>query len=333
MNKTAILVTGGAGYIGSQTVRCLTEAGFAPVVIDNLSTGFKNSLPDVPFYHGDIQDSDLLRKIFKQHFICGVIHLAAKMVGGESFAIPLDYYDSNITGLLTLVRICHEFSMKKIIFSSSGGVYGDIALQKKDGEKILETDDVSPISPYGQSKLFGETILNDASKAYDIQSICLRYFNVAGADNNGLNGQRRLNATHIIHVASIAALSHEKEITIYGNDYQTFDGTCVRDYIHVSDIADIHVHALKYLFAHEHESHILNCGYGQGYSVKQVLETFEAVNQVRFKIKYGPRRLGDPASLICDGTKLANLFRWKPQNSDLRTICKSAYQWQKQLQK
>lgn len=331
MNNQAILITGGAGYIGSQTVRSLIEAGFDPVVLDNLSTGFKSSLPNVPFYEGDIQDSELLRKIFKQHSIKGIIHLAAKMVGEESFVDPLGYYDTNITGLLTLVRVCNEFAMKKIIFSSSGGVYGDIALQKKNGEKIFESDGVSPISPYGLSKLFGEKILSDARNAYGIQSISLRYFNVAGADVNGINGQRRVKATHIIHVASLAALSAKKEITIYGDDYQTFDGTCVRDYIHVADIADIQVQALKYLFAHDNESHILNCGYGVGYSVKQVLETFTKVNQVELKIKYGPRRLGDPASLICDGAKLANLLQWKPKYADFGTICSTAYQWQKKF--
>lgn len=333
MINQAILVTGGAGYVGSQTVRSLVEAGYIPVVIDNLSTGFKSSLPDVAFYEGDVQDSELLRKIFKQHSISAVIHLAAKMVGEESFEDPLGYYDSNMTGLLTLIRVCKEFLVKKIIFSSSGSVYGNVTIQKKSGEKIFETDNVDPISPYGLSKLFGEKILNDVRAAYGIQSICLRYFNVAGADISGVNGQRRVKPTHIIHVASIAALSPEKEITIYGDDYPTFDGTCVRDYIHVADIADIHVQALKYLFAHENESHILNCGYGTGYSVKQVVEVFAKANQVQLKIKYGPRRLGDPASLICDGTKLANLFQWKPRHADFETICKSAYQWQKKLEK
>ncbi|MFZ3231148.1 MAG: UDP-glucose 4-epimerase GalE [Pseudobdellovibrio sp.] len=332
----AVLVTGGAGYVGSETVRVLIKNGFLPVVIDNLSTGFRQAIPDVPFFEGDVRDIDLLNLIFKAYQISAVIHLAAKIVVQESICDPIGYYDNNINGLLNILQVCKKFSVKKFIFSSSATIYGnsnqnlDSAEVGNRHELLSETSLIAPISPYGTSKYFGEKILEDAKKDFGINSICLRYFNVAGASIDGLNGQRRLVATHIVHVASCLALSKNNKITIFGNDYQTLDGTCVRDYIHVEDIADIHVQALKHL-GQNSESHVLNCGYGIGYSVKQVVDTFNEVNNVDLKILFGPRRLGDPTSLICNGTKLNKLFQWKPKHADLRVICKSAYLWQKKV--
>lgn len=328
-SKPIVLVTGGAGYVGSQTVWALLAANFFPVVIDNLSTGFAESLPPVPFYNGDIRDIQLLEKVFTEFKISAVIHLAAKIVIEESILDPMSYYDNNVNGLLNIGHVCKKHNVKKIIFSSSGTIYGN-ANFISDSSKISENSLISPMSPYGYSKLFGEQILRDLKNSDGIQSICLRYFNVAGAAADGRNGQRRLAASHIVHVAARAALSSTKEITIFGSDYPTLDGTCIRDYIHVEDISDIHVEALKYLLIHN-ESHILNCGYGHGYSVKQVVNAFETTTNVPLKIKYGKRRLGDPVSLICDSTKLYRLLQWRPRFADIGTICKTAYQWEAKL--
>lgn len=331
-----ILVTGGAGYIGSETVRTLIAKGFTPIVLDNLATGFvdslKESMGQIQFYLGDAKDYGLVKQIFSRHKIQAVIHLAAKIVIEESIQDPVSYYDNNINSLLNIVRVCHENKVNKIIFSSSGTVYGNANFKANAASLLSETSHVQPISPYGLTKSIGENILQDAKKAYGIDSICLRYFNVAGAALDGKNGQRRLKATHIVHVASKAAVSAESEITIFGSDYQTVDGTCVRDYIHVCDLADIHVDAVKFLMS-KSETHILNCGYGLGYSVKQVVETFQQVNKLKLNVKYGPRRLGDPESLICDATKLNNLFGWKPKYNNLDVICSSAYNWQVSLQR
>ena len=321
-----VLVTGGAGYIGSEVVRSLVAEGFKPVVLDNLSTGFKESLPkQVPFVAGDIRDIAAVRQIFSMYKIHIVIHLAAKIVVEESLRQPLDYYDHNVGGLRTVLQVCREFSVDKFIFSSSGTIYGNSNL--KLTQKNSEDDQLSPLSPYGYSKLIGEQMVKDMSAAYGLNFISLRYFNVGGAAVDGSNGQLRVNPTHIIHVASQAALSEKKEVTIFGDDYDTADGTCIRDYIHVSDIADIHVQAIKYL-TQQSQSHILNCGYGKGYSVKEVVETFKKVNQVNLQVKYGPRRMGDPAILVSDTSRLQSLFKWQPKYDELGLICQTAYLWQ-----
>lgn len=331
--QPAVLVTGGAGYVGSETVRVLLQAGFYPVVIDDLSTGFKEAVPDaVPFYLGDIKDYHFLNEIFLKYNISSVIHLAAKIVVEESFNDPIGYYDTNVNGLINLLRVCKKYLVKRIIFSSSGTVYGDANLtagsNPKNQRLISEESSVGPLSPYGSSKLFGEKIIQDAAKSFGLDSICLRYFNVAGAALDGKNGQRRRQASHVVHVASQAAFKPEKEFIIYGNNYETIDGTCVRDYIHVEDIADIHVKAVQYLLDRRGENHVINCGYGRGYSVRQVVEAFSHVNQIHLKIKYGPRRLGDPAFLVCDASKLSELLLWKPRLADLSTICRTAFKWE-----
>jgi len=322
-----VLVTGGAGYIGSHTVQKLLNAGYSVVVYDNISTGFTEAVPKgAELIVGNVLDRVRLFQVLKEKNISAVIHFAAKLIVPESVEKPLDYYENNTVGLWTLARVCVDAGVNKVIFSSTAAVYGDSG---GDG-LITESLPTVPLNPYGQSKLMSEHILRDLDVAHGLKSVALRYFNVAGAALDGTNGQRTKNATHLIKVASEAACGVRDSVGIFGEDYPTPDGTCLRDYIHVEDLADLHVLALKHLEAGG-ASQALNCGYGRGFSVKEVLDTVKKVSGIQFKTEAKPRRAGDAASLVADSTKIKKLFSWEPKHNDLELICLSAYNWEKRM--
>lgn len=322
-----ILVTGGAGYIGSHTSKKLLDAGYEVFVLDNLSTGFEAAIPSgCQFIRGDVLDTPLLIGVLKEYQISAVVHFAAKLIVPESVTDPIKYYYNNTFGVMSLASACQEAGVKNVVFSSTAAVYGNIAAQGL----ITELAPIAPLNPYGYSKWMSEQILRDCDLAFGLKSICLRYFNVAGASEAGINGQRTKEATHLIKVASEAACGLRSEVKVFGNDYQTVDGTGVRDYIHVDDLADIHVLALKELLENKGlVSEVYNCGYGQGYSVLQVLEALKAVSGVDFKVTYAPRRAGDAGQLVADVSKLKKKLGWQPRLNDLNKICASAYNWEK----
>lgn len=320
-------MTGGAGYIGSHTVQKLLLSGHEVVVVDNLSTGFKEAVPDgTDFRHGDVRDSDFLSQILTKSGIEVVINFAAKLNVAESIQKPTEYYDNNVGGTLSLLKACDTAGVNKIIFSSTAAVYGDSCA---DGA-ISEETQTGPINPYGWSKLFSEQLINDAAKASDLKYVVFRYFNVAGAAEDGSNGQRTANAYHLVHLASQAGTGKRQELKIFGTDYPTPDGTCIRDYIHVEDLADIHVLGAEHLLRGA-DSATLNCGYGQGYSVRQVISSALEVADTKFAVAEDVRRPGDPASLVADSSKMQALLGWRPLRNDIRTICRTALAWEKKL--
>ncbi len=323
-----ILVTGGAGYIGSQTAQKLIEAGHDVVVYDNLSTGFKNAIPEkADFIFGDVRDRLMLSRIIKDKAIEAVVHFAAKLIVPESIEKPTEYYENNTLGVVALTQACIENNVKKIVFSSTAAVYGNA----NQGKQVISEDSkTEPLNPYGSSKLMAEQILFDCEKPYGIKTACLRYFNVAGAALDGKNGQRTKNATHLIKVASESACGKRSVLDLFGTDYPTQDGTCVRDYIHVEDLADLHVHALDYL-AQGGSSEVFNCGYGHGFSVREVIQAVKKVSGVDFEVQEKPRRPGDAASLVADASKIKKVFGWSPTRNSIELICQSAYQWENQL--
>ncbi len=320
-----VLVTGGAGYIGSHTAEKLIKAGFEVCVFDNLSTGFYEAIPQgVDFVDGDVRDRVFLSKIMQERSIQAVVHFAAKLNVAESLKQPFEYYDNNTHGVLSLTRACVENKIDKVVFSSTAAVYGD----STQVGSIIEDAPKLPLNPYGHSKLFSEQILRDAELAYGLRSVRFRYFNVAGASADGKNGQRTADAYHLIHLASLAAVGKRSQLSIFGTDYPTPDGTCVRDYIHVEDLADIHVLGVQSLFAGG-ASDVFNCGYGHGYSVKEVITAMKKTSGVDFSVVETHRRAGDPASLVANSSKLKQKLNWKPQRDDLELICRSAYEWEK----
>lgn len=321
-----ILITGGAGYIGSHVVKALLDKHTTRItVIDNLSTGFADSIPStVKFIHGDIQNSTLLSKIISSEKIKTVIHLAASTVIPESIEHPVKYYQNNTVGTLHLLKSCLENQVENFIYSSTAAVYG------KSNEKIKEDSSTLPTNPYGHSKLMSEQLLKDASISSRLKFVILRYFNVAGASPDGLIGQRTPNATHLIKVAVQTACGLHKNLPIYGTDYPTVDGTCIRDFIHVSDLANAHLDAIQYL-QEDGRSVTLNCGYGHGFSVKEVVQAVEALTQRKLTtIKAMPRK-GDLAQVIADNSNIKQLLKWQPQYDDLSFIVKTAYEWEKKL--
>ncbi len=319
-----VLVTGGAGYIGSHTVRKLIEAGYTPIVYDNLSTGFRDSLPpSVLLITGDIRDRDLLVRTMKEKKVEAVIHFAAKLIVPESVEMPLEYYENNVFGTLKTLEACAQAGVDKFIFSSTAAVYGNPAKVP-----VTETSQTGPLNPYGASKLMSEKIIEDFGKTCPFSYVILRYFNVAGAAVEGGNGQRTKDATHLVKVAVEAACGKRAQIEIFGTDYPTADGTGVRDYIHVDDLAVAHVKALEHL-KKGGASEIFNVGYGHGYSVRDVLNTVEKVCGKSLNIKESPRRVGDAAAIVADSAKIQTVLGWKPQYNDLELICKTAYEWEK----
>lgn len=321
-----VLVSGGAGYIGSHMVLELLDRGESVVVLDNLSTGFWWAVPkEVPLIQGDVADQDLVARIIAEHGISEIAHFAAKIVVPESVADPLGYYLNNTVKTRALLESAVRGGVRRIIFSSTAAVYGEPPVSP-----VPEEVELNPINPYGRSKLMSEWMLADAAKAHGLGYVVLRYFNVAGADPRGRSGQSSPNATHLIKVAGQAALGQRDGLEVFGTDYPTPDGTCVRDYIHVTDLARAHLAALDHLRGGG-ESLTLNCGYGRGYSVKQVVEVVKKVSGVDFPVKFSGRRAGDPAALVAKADRIRNELGWKPEHEDLEEIVRQALAWEDRL--
>ncbi len=318
-----LLITGGAGYIGSHVVKALGALGHELVIYDNLSTGHKEAITFGNLIVGDLSDKEKLEKLFQTEKFEAVLHFAGSIVVPESVADPLKYYQNNTLNSYTLISLCQKYNVDKFIFSSTAATYG----MPESGVCSEETP-TNPINPYGHSKLMTEQMLKDASFSSSLRFVALRYFNVSGADPEGKIGQSFPQATHLIKVACETACGKRASMEIFGTDYPTKDGTCVRDYIHVSDLADAHVKALEYL-ARGGKSDILNCGYGHGFSVREVLERTKKITDVNFTVKESPRRAGDPASLTAKVDRIHNVIGWKPKYDDLDLIIKSAYSWEK----
>jgi len=322
----AILVTGGAGYIGSHMVLALADRGEKIIVADNLSTGFPWALPTgVTLRGGDVGDEAFIRAVILDHGITEIAHFAAKIVVPDSVSDPLGYYLANTVKSRALFDTAIKAGVKRFIFSSTAAVYGEAS-----GEPLSEEQVALPVSPYGRSKLMTEWMLQDAAFAHDIRFIALRYFNVAGADPEGRSGQSTPNATHLIKVAVQTALGQRKALDIFGTDYPTRDGSCIRDYIHVTDLAAAHVDALEHL-RRGGESLILNCGYGRGFSVLEVVDVVKKVSGVDFPVNLVARRPGDPASIVAKADKIRTVLGWQPQHDDLEGIVKAAFEWEKRL--
>jgi len=325
MSET-ILVTGGCGYIGSHVVRQLTESGRKVLVYDNLSTGFKNALINgEEFIEGELADRETLDELFLKYRFATVLHFAAAIIAPESVSKPLKYYGNNTRNTFGLLEICVKYGVKRFIFSSTAAVYGF-----PDGGVATEESALSPINPYGTSKLMSEWMLRDVSAANGMKYAALRYFNVAGADPQARMGQRTPDATHLIKVACQAALGMRDSVSIYGTDYPTPDGTGIRDYIHIEDLASAHLFALDYL-EKGGEPTAMNVGYGRGSSVREVLELVKKVSGVDFKVVEAERRPGDPASLVAQADKIRSLTGWLPRFENLETIVADAWRWESGL--
>ena len=325
--KIPVLVTGGAGYIGSHAVLALKDAGWPVAVVDNLSTGFRFAIPEgVPLYEGDIEDGALIARIIAEQGIGAIMHFAGSIIVPESVENPLKYYHNNTAKSRSLVEAAVTGGVKHFIFSSTAATYGvpEVSPVTEDSPKL-------PINPYGMSKLMTEIMLADTAKAHPLNFCALRYFNVAGADPQARTGQSTAGATHLIKVAVEAALGKRAGVEVFGTDYDTPDGTGVRDYIHVSDLAAAHVLALGALIAEPARSLTMNCGYGRGFSVLEVLEAVDRVTNNRIVRTMSPRRAGDPDSLISDNRRIKATLPWQPQYADLDTIVAHALAWERRL--
>ncbi|MCZ8260352.1 MAG: UDP-glucose 4-epimerase GalE [Beijerinckiaceae bacterium] len=322
----AILVTGGAGYIGSHMVLALVDRGETVVVVDNLSTGHPWALPPgVALRGGDIGDAAFLEAVIREFGVTEIAHFAAKIVVPESITNPMLYYGNNTAKSRVLLETAVRCGIERFIFSSTAAVYGDVS-----GDPIGETMPPAPVSPYGRSKLMTEWMLQDIAAAHGLNFIILRYFNVAGADPQGRTGQSFPNATHLIKVAVQTALGQRPHLDVFGTDYPTRDGSCIRDYIHVTDLASAHVDALNHL-RRGGDSMILNCGYGQGFSVLEVVEMVRKVTGVDFEARLVPRRAGDPAIIVAKSEKIRGTLGWAPKHDDLEEIVSSAFRWERKL--
>lgn len=318
----SVLILGGAGYIGSHTALELLKAGEEVVIADNLQSGHIESVhPDAVFYKGDIKDMNFLNKIFQNNKIDAVIHFAASSLVGESMTKPLDYYENNLYGTLTVLKSMIENNVDKIVFSSTAAVYGE-----PENIPIEETDRTMPSNTYGETKLAMEKMFGWAAKAHNLNFVSLRYFNACGADKSGEIGEDHSPESHLIPLILQTANGKREYISVFGNDYDTFDGTCVRDYIHVSDLADAHILAFKYL-QNGGKSDIFNLGNGVGFSVKEVLKTARKVTDKKIPEVITERRCGDPAKLVASSKKAKNVLGWKPKHSDLENIISTAWNW------
>ena len=327
-DRQTVLVTGGAGYIGSHAVLALRDAGHGVVVIDNLSTGVREAVPeDVPLVVGDLADRDLVADTITGHGVNAVMHFAGSIVVPDSVADPLGYYRNNTINSHGLIEACVRLGVHRFIFSSTAAVYG-----LAEELPVREETPVAPINPYGSSKLMTEWMLRDTAHAHDFRYVALRYFNVAGGDPAGRTGQSTPAATHLIKVACQTALGQRPELLIFGDDYPTADGTGVRDYIHVSDLAEAHVLALRHLEG-QGDSLVMNCGYGHGYSVREVVRAVEAAAGVRLPVRIVPRRAGDPPALYAATDRIRRVLGWQPRHDDLDTIVRTALAWERRLAK
>jgi len=321
-----ILVTGGAGYIGSHMVYELVDAGESVVVLDNLSTGFDWAVAKgVPLFVGESNDQPLVARIIREHHVESIIHFAASIVVPDSVADPLGYYNNSTVKSRALIEAAIKGGVSNFIFSSTAAVYGN-----PTDVPVSEDAVTAPISPYGWSKLMTEVMLRDAGRAHGLRHVVLRYFNVAGADPQNRTGQSTRGATHLIKVAVEAALGLRPRLDVFGTDYPTADGTCVRDYIHVSDLARAHSDALRYL-RDGGASQTFNCGYGDGFSVLQVLDAVRRVSGVDFKVGNQPRRAGDPAEIVANSDRIRSALGWQPRFNDLPTIVSHALAWERAL--
>ncbi len=317
-----VLVTGGAGYIGSHVTWALLDAGHEPIVIDDLTTGVRENLPDVPVVIGRAGDRTLVFSMMHRYEIEAVMHFAGSIVVPESVENPLKYYENNFCQARGLLEACDDYGIEHFIFSSTAAVYGSPGAAEVDEETPL-----APINPYGRSKWMVEHMLADYRHASGLNYVALRYFNVAGADPDGRTGQSTPDATHLIKVTSQAALGQRDRLSMFGTDYDTPDGTCIRDYIHVSDLAAAHIKALEYL-EDGGESGPMNCGYGHGYSVRDVVAAVKRVSGVDFEVVEAPRRAGDPAALVADSSRLRERLDWEPRHDDLDHIVATALAWE-----
>lgn len=317
----AILVTGGAGYIGSHTVAALLEQGREVVVVDNLQTGHRGALLGGKLYEGDLRDKALLAKLFAENEIEAVIHFAANSLVGESMKDPVKYFDNNVYGTLCLLDAMDQANVRKIVFSSTAATYGE-----PEKVPIEETDPTRPTNVYGETKLTMERMMAWFDQVLGIKYVSLRYFNAAGAHESGKIGEDHRPESHLIPLILQAALGQRPSIQVFGDDYNTADGTCVRDYIHVSDLADAHLRAVDHLLGGG-ESDVFNLGNGQGFSVKEVIETVKDVTGRDFPVVISPRRAGDPAVLIASSDKARRVLGWNPTRNKLANIIESAWQW------
>ncbi len=323
-----VLVTGGAGYIGSHMVHALVDAGERVVVLDNLTTGFDWAVaPGASLVIGETGDQSCVAALIAEHLIDVVIHFAASTVVPDSLRDPLGYYRNNTVNSRALIETAVKQGVRHFIFSSTAAVYGD-----PKRVPVREDDATAPMSPYGSSKLMTEIMLRDAGSAYGLRHVILRYFNVAGADPLGRTGQSTRRATHLIKVAVEAALGLRPKLEVFGADYPTPDGTCIRDYIHVCDLVRAHSDALAYLRGGG-ESTTLNCGYGRGFSVREVIDTVKQVSGVDFKVEFTGRRAGDPANIVAASDLVRSTLKWQPRFHDLQTIVTHALAWELKLSK
>ena len=321
-----ILVVGGCGYIGSHVVRQLSEVGRNVVVYDNLSTGFRDALINgEELVEGDLADHNALDELFVKHGFTTVLHFAAAIIAPESVTLPLKYYGNNTRNTLGLLEACVKHGVKRFIFSSTAATYG-----LPDSGVASEESIQAPINPYGTSKLMSEWMLRDVSAAHGMQYVALRYFNVAGADPQARMGQRTPEATHLIKVACQAALGMRENVSVYGTDYPTSDGTGIRDYIHIEDLASAHLYALEYLEKGGQPT-AMNVGYGRGSSVREVLAIVKELSGVDFTVLEAERRPGDPASLVAKADRIRELTGWQPRYDNLKTIVGDAWRWESKL--
>ena len=325
--KPPVLVTGGAGYIGSHAVLALLDRNWPVAVVDNLVTGFRFAIPDeVPFYQGDIEDSALLARVFAEQGTRAVMHFAGSIIVPESVENPLKYYYNNTAKSRALIESAVKAGVPHFIFSSTAATYGT-----PEEERVAEDSPQVPINPYGMSKLMTEIMLRDVAAAHPLNFCALRYFNVAGADPRARTGQSTAGATHLIKVAVEAALGKREHVAVFGTDFDTADGTGVRDYIHVSDLADAHVLALEALIERPQASLTMNCGYGRGFSVMEVLDAVDRVTNRKLDRRLEGRRAGDPGCLISDNARIMATLPWKPRHADLDTIIGHALAWERKL--
>ncbi len=327
MREGSVLVTGGAGYIGSHAVLALLDAGWRVVVVDNLSTGFPFLVDSrATLVQGEIEDEALVRATMREHGVIAVMHFAGSIVVPESVTDPLKYYRNNTVASRSLIESAVASGVKHFIFSSTAATYGmpEVVPVSEDMPKL-------PINPYGTSKLMTELMLRDVAAAHPFNYCALRYFNVAGADPQGRTGQSTAGATHLIKIAVEAAIGKRDSVTVFGTDYDTDDGTGVRDYIHVSDLAAAHVDALGLLIEQPERSHTLNAGYGKGYSVNEVLDAVDRVTNLKIERRYAERRLGDAGELVADNRRILETLPWRPKRDDLDGIVRDALAWERKL--